>query len=103
MKNIIKIDSKEQFEQLVKENKAVLVDFYADWCGPCKMIAPVLEELATDMPEALVLKVDVDVQQELAMEYQVMSIPTLISFKEGQKSNTVVGFQPKESLAALLK
>jgi thioredoxin 1 len=103
MKNLIKIDSTEQFKQLIKENNNVLVDFYADWCGPCKMISPVLEEIATEMPNAMIIKVDVDTQQELAMEYQVMSIPTLILFKDGQSTKTVVGFQPKESLAALLK
>ena len=81
----------------------VLVDFYADWCGPCKMIAPALEALAPEIADyAKIVKVDTDKCQATAREYGVMSIPTLILFKNGEKVNQSVGFQPKEALKALV-
>lgn len=85
------------------ESGVQLVDFWATWCGPCKMIAPVLEELATDYEgKADILKLDVDENPSTAPKYEVMSIPTLIVFKDGQPVDKVVGFQPKENLAEVL-
>lgn len=80
----------------------VLADFWAPWCGPCKMIAPVLEELASENEDVKVVKLDVDENQEVAGKYGVMSIPTLIVFKNGEVVDQVVGFQPKEALGELL-
>lgn len=88
----------EQIQSGVK-----LVDFWATWCGPCKMIAPVLEDLAVDYEgKADILKSDVDQNQATAAKFEVMSIPTLIVFKDGQPVDKVVGFQPKENLAQVL-
>ncbi|HBI3607264.1 TPA: thioredoxin [Staphylococcus aureus] len=85
------------------ESGVQLVDFWATWCGPCKMIAPVLEELAADCEgKADILKLDVDENPSTAAKYEVMSIPTLIVFKDGQPVDKVVGFQPKENLAEVL-
>ncbi len=82
------------------ESGVQLVDFWATWCGPCKMIAPVLEELAADYEgKADILKLDVDENPSTAAKYEVMSIPTLIVFKDGQPVDKVVGFQPKEKLS----
>ncbi|MGP4071347.1 thioredoxin [Piscibacillus sp. B03] len=77
----------------------VLVDFWAAWCGPCKMIAPVLEELDAEMSDQVkIVKLDVDENQETAQKYGVMSIPTLILFKDGEKVDQTMGFQPKDAL-----
>lgn len=78
------------------ENGIVVVDFYADWCGPCQMLAPVIEELASERSTAKFIKVNVDEQQDLAKQYGVMSIPTVIVFKDGKITNTNVGYVPKE-------
>ncbi|UNB45442.1 thioredoxin [Staphylococcus coagulans] len=90
------------FEEQINDG-VKLVDFWATWCGPCKMIAPVLEDLAQDYDGKVdILKLDVDQNQATAAKYEVMSIPTLIVFKDGEPVDKVVGFQPKENLAQVL-
>lgn len=86
------------------EQGLVLVDFWATWCGPCKMIAPVLEEIDAEIGDTLkIVKLDVDQNQATAAEYQVMSIPTLLLFKDGNVVDKTVGFQPKEALQAFIQ
>jgi thioredoxin 1 len=93
------------FEEVISNpEKLVLVDFWAEWCGPCKMIAPVLNDLAKDLEEQLVIgKLDIDENQDTAMAYGVMSIPTLLLFKDGEPIDRIVGYQPKPQLLARLK
>lgn len=85
---------KENFDELIKEGK-YLVDFYAEWCGPCKMLAPILEQLEDKIN---IIKINVDEHDDLAMKYRVMSIPTLIFFKDGEKKDEIVGFHSKDEL-----
>lgn len=97
--------SKENFEQEVMGARVpVLVDFWATWCGPCKMMGPVVEQIAEDMgTSAKICKINIDEQQELAAKYQVMSIPTFIAFKDGKEVKRMVGAMPKEELAKVFE
>ncbi len=96
--------TKENFKQEVLESKVpVLVDFWASWCGPCQMVAPIIEEISEEVTDAKVAKVDVDAQPELAREYRVLSIPTLMVFKDGQAVKRDAGAKPKEEILAMLR
>ena len=94
--------TKENFEQVVlNSDKPVLVDFWASWCGPCKMMSPVIDQLAEELAGKVVVgKINVDEQQELAMQYGVMSIPTVVLFRAGKEDKRSVGFVPKAKLLA---
>ena len=91
--------TKDTFEtEVLQVEKPVLVDFWAVWCGPCQMVGPVLEEIAEERDDVVIGKVNVDEEQELAAQFGVMSIPTMILFKGGEAVNKIVGAMPKESI-----
>lgn len=96
--------SNENFEEeVLKSDKKVLIDFYADWCGPCKMLSPIVEAVASENSSIKVVKVDIDVNPALAVKYGVSSIPTLIVIENGEVKNTSVGLISKSEVEALVK
>ena len=91
----------ENFDDLIKEK--VVVDFYATWCGPCKMLGPVFEELSTEINDIKFIKVDIDEHEDLCRKYKVMSVPTLIVFDKGKEVKRNIGFIPKDRLKEFIK
>jgi len=98
----IHVESTEEFNEVVESHDVVLADFYADWCGPCKMLEPIVEELAADT-DAAVAKVDVDAHQQLASQYQVRGVPTVIVFAGGEVAEQVVGVRDESHYRSLLE
>ena len=94
--------SKEGFEKALSSGSPILVDFWAAWCGPCRMVSPVVDEIAAERPDVKVGKVNVDEQPELASAFGVMSIPTLVVMKGGKVVQQTVGARPKQQILALL-
>lgn len=100
--SVIKI-SKENFEnEVLNSDKPVLLDFYADWCGPCRMVGPIVSEIANERNDVKVGKINVDEQPQLAAQFKVMNIPMLAVIKNGKLENQAVGFRPKEQIEAML-
>lgn len=95
--------NKNNFNQIVNDNDIVVVDIYADWCGPCKMISPVLEQLSNEIPAVKFIKVDADADQALINNFGVRSIPTILFFKSGELKQTLVGFQPKDRMKSIIE
>ena len=99
---IIHVNSDNFNEEVLESSKTVIVDFFANWCGPCQMIAPVLEEIAKEDANIDIAKIDVDESPELAIEYGINSIPALLVFKNGELTNTSIGFKSKSEILSLI-
>ena len=97
--SVLKITSDNYEKEVMKSEKTVLIDFYADWCGPCKMMSPIIDQIAEEKADSLkVGKVNVDENQDLAMQYGIMSIPTVVIIKNGQVEKTFVGLREKNEI-----
>ena len=95
--------TKENFEQIKNSEKTVLLDFYADWCGPCRMVSPIVDEIAEENPQFFIGKINVDEEPELAAMFDISSIPTLVVMKQGQVVNQSSGARPKQMILAMLE
>lgn len=101
--NVFELNKENFDEEVLKSEGKVLIDFYADWCGPCKMMSPIIDKIAEELEDIKVGKVNVDDNQNLAVKYRIMSIPTIIIFKEGNEYKRFVGLRDKQELIEALK
>ena len=100
----VKTITKDNFDsEVMNSDKPVLLDFWASWCGPCRMVAPILEDISNEVTTAVVGKINIDEQPELAAAFNVMSIPTLVVIKDGKIINTAVGVRPKADIIKMLE
>lgn len=100
----MKVATNTNFEELIQDSKLVIVDFWATWCGPCRMLSPILDEVEAEMPDQItVVKVNVDDADEIAAQYRIMSIPTLLFIKNGEIVDKTVGAMPKPALLEKIK
>lgn len=95
--------NKNNFQEILKSDKKVLLDFYADWCGPCRMVLPLIEQLADENPQYIIGKVNIDDEPELAQKFEVFSVPTLVVLENGKVVNQSSGARPKNQILALLE
>lgn len=93
-----KIESSEEYDSALKNSKSVFVDFFAEWCGPCKMVGPVVDKVSEQYDDVTFLKVNVDDFPDIAQRYGIMSIPTLLGFRDGQLTSKIIGFQPEAGI-----
>lgn len=100
--SVIKISKENFLDEVVNSDKAVLLDFYADWCGPCRMVGPIVHEIAEERSDIKVGKINVDEEPELSEKFGVFSIPMLVVIKDGKVVNQSVGARPKEMILAML-
>lgn len=98
---VLKLTAQNFEQEVLQSDKPVLVDFYADWCGPCKMMSPVIEEISDEKTDAKVCKLNIDEEMEIAQKYGVMSIPTFMVFKDGEVSKRDMGAKPKSAVVSM--
>jgi thioredoxin 1 len=104
MSNVGNVDQNSFDNEVLKSDRPILVDFWAEWCGPCRTLAPLLDEISTEVGEkARIVKVDIDKNSDLAAKYGVRGIPTMIFFKDGEAAKTLVGLQPKDEIKKSLE
>lgn len=101
--SIINLTKDSYHNEVMETEKVVVIDFWATWCGPCKMMAPVVEEVAKDYPDVKVCKVNVDEEPELSNAFKIVSIPTIVVIKNGEMIDSVVGYRPKEDIEKIIK
>lgn len=101
--SIINLTKDSYHNEVMKTEKVVVIDFWATWCGPCKMMTPVVEEVAKDYPDVKVCKVNVDEEPELSNAFKIVSIPTIVVIKNGEIIDSVVGYRPKEDIEKIIK
>ena len=101
--NVVKVTASNFKEEVLSSDKLVLIDFWASWCGPCRMVGPIIDEIAKERPDVKVCKVNVDEEPELASEFHIMSIPTLVVMKDGEVLRQSLGAKPKSQILALLQ
>lgn len=101
--SIINLTKDSYHNEVMETEKVVVIDFWATWCGPCKMMAPVVEEVAKDYPDVKVCKVNVDEEPELSNAFKIVSIPTIVVIKNGEIIDFVVGYRPKEDIEKIIK
>ena len=95
--------TENKFEDVINENKLVLIDFYAQWCPPCKMLAPILEEVQKNIQDVLIVKIDVDQNENISRKFKIMSIPNMILFKDGEVVESVVGLRDQAFIVDMIK
>ena len=100
---VLKVNSDNFEKEVLQANQTVLVDFFANWCGPCKMLSPIVDEVAEEVSNVKVCKVNIDEARDLASKYDIMSIPTLLVFKNGNLVNTSLGLVSKQKILDLIK
>lgn len=101
--SIINLTKDSYHNEVMETEKVVVIDFWATWCGPCKMMAPVVEEVAKDYPDVKVCKVNVDEEPELSNAFKIVSIPTIVVIKNGEIIDSVVGYRPKKDIEKIIK
>lgn len=101
--SIINLTKDSYHNEVMETEKVVVIDFWATWCGPCKMMAPIVEEVAKDYPNVKVCKVNVDEEPELSNAFKIVSIPTIVVIKNGEIIDSVVGYRPKEDIEKIIK
>lgn len=101
--SVLSVNKNSFAQEVINSDKIVLVDFWASWCGPCRMLSPIVDEIAAEHPEIKVCKVNVDDEPELAQSFQIMSIPSLMVFKNGKVVANSIGLRPKAEIEAMIK